>query len=319
MILKERRNIINLLYIVNHSKYLEYSKNGIMKYLPYGFYPKMKARIIDDIIKDDNIIGKVAGVNFKPISYSCEKELDEYIIGIKKLDLESFTGLYLEEGKNLPKEIISYMEDEIGLKITPNEDTKITLIPILIQKIYNVLKESLESKEVLVISKDKETSKKVIKEVAKISKFITTWGCNVDDSEEIYEYVLEDTGLSLFNSSNIDKILGRYSIIVNCADDFKIECSKIKKNTIIIDFNNKNYPGHEKNDRSRLYEISDLGFDLKELGLNNNKWFNSKLDMALYDLINGSVPEKLRYVYVENEWYNINEYANSFIKLKGKL
>ena len=290
-----------------------------MKYVPYRLYPKIKARVIDDIIRDDNIIGKVAGINMKPISYSCEKELEEYIIAIKKLELEDFTGLYLEESEKLSKEAISYMEDRIGLKITPNEDVKIIQIPLIIQNIYSVLNESLDSKEVLVISKDKETSKKIIREVAKISKFITTLGCNKEDSEEIYEYVLEETGLSLFNSSNIDKILGKYSIIINDADDFNIESSKIKKNAIIIDFNKKNYLDHEKNKKSKLYRVKNLGFDLKDFGISSNKWLDSKVDIELYDLINKGIAGKVKYLYVENDWYSIKEYVDSFIKLKGRL
>ena len=319
MILKERRNIINLLYIVNHEKYLEYSRNGILKYIPYGFYPKIKPRIIDDIIKDDNIIGKIAGLNMKPISFSCEKELEEYIIGIKKLEVEDFTGLYLEEGRNLSKDVKNYIGNEVGLKIISNEETKSTLIPLVIQKIYNVLNERLENKEILVISNNKEYAKKVIREVAKISKFITTFGCNMKESEEIYEYVLEETGLSLFNSSNIDKILGKYSIIINDADDLKLKSSKIKKNTIIIDFNRDNCFDHEKNNGSRLYQIRDLGFDLKDLGIHSNKWLHSKVDMELYDLINEGALGKVKYLYVENSWYSIKDYTNYFLKVRGKL
>ena len=287
-----------------------------MKYIPYRLYPRIKPRIIDDIVKDNDIIGKVAGVNLKPIRFDYEKELKEYIIGIKKLNLEGFTKLYLEEWRGLPKETISYMESEIGLKIDPDEYAKIPYIPLVIESIFNILDEDLENKEILVMSKEKEISKRIIKELSKITKFITFWGCNMEDSEEIYEYILEETGLSLFNSSNIDKILGKYSIIVNDIDDFKLEPSKIKKNTIIINFNRKD---QEYNKNFKLYGIGNFGFDLNDLGFSNNKWLESKLDIELYNFINEDNLGEVKYLYVESNWYSLREYTNLFIKLKGKL
>lgn len=270
-------------------------------------------------MKKDNIIGKIAGINTKAIKYSCEKELEEYIIGIKRLGLENFNRLYLEEHRNISRETINYMEKKLGLVISLDEDTKITQIPLVVNNIYSVLKEELDNKEVLVISKNKETSKKVIKEIAKVNKFITTLGCNAEDSEEVYQYVLEETGLSLFTSSNIDKILGRYSIIINMTDDFKIESSKIKKNAIIFKLNKENDLNYEKSNNSGLYNIKHFGFDLKELGVTSNKWLNPIVDLELYSLINGESCGKIKYLYIENNWYNIKEYVNSFLRLKGKL
>lgn len=205
------------------------------------------------------------------------------------------------------------------MKIASSEEIKITHIPLVIKSIYSLLYEDPNNKEVLFICRNKEVSKKAIKEITRVSKFITMLGCNLDDSEEVYQYVLEETGLSLFTSTNIDEILGRYSIIINLDEDFKLESSKIKKNAIVFDLNRKSNLQHEKNNNSRIYKIKDFGFDLNELKINNNEWLSPRVDMELYNLINGERPGKVKYLYIENNWYSIKDYLNSFVKLKGKL
>lgn len=255
----------------------------------------------------------------KSIDFNCKKEIKEYVIGIKKLGIENFDGLYMEDSRYISKEVINYMEDEIGLKILSNKYSKVPYIPLVIKAIYNILNENLKSKEVLVISKNKEASKKIIKEIAKITQFITNSGCNLDDSEDVYEYILKETGLSLFTSPNVDKILGKYSIIVNLNDDFKLESMNINRNTIIFDLNREEYLECEKNINSRLYKIKDFGFDLEDLGVSKNKWLTSIVNMQLHDLIIGEIPVNVKYLYLGEDWYSIKNYVNSFIKLKGKL
>lgn len=240
-------------------------------------------------------------------------------MGLKGLGLEKFNRLYLEEHRHIPKETIEYMEKELGIKILSNREVKIIHIPLVIKNIYDLLYEDLNNKEVLFICRNKEISKKSIKEITRVSKFITMLGSNREDSEEVYQYILEETGLSLFTSTNIDEILGRYSVIINLDEDFKLESSKIKKNAIVFDLNRKSNLTDEKNNNSRIYKIRDFGFDLKELRISSNEWLSSKVDMELYDLINGERSGKVKYLYIENNWYSIKEYINSFIKLKGKL
>ena len=290
-----------------------------MKYIPYGLVQKIKPKIIDDITKDDNVIGKIAGVNTKPVDYSCEKELEDYILGIKRLGLEGFNRLYLEEHRNIPKESITYMEKKLALKIALSEEDKINYIPLVIKKVYNLLGEELDNKEFLVISENKEISKLTIKRISKISQFITMLGCDPEDSEEVYQYILEETGLSLFTSSNIDEILGRYSIIINLTDGFKMGSLKIKKNAIVFDLNKKTNLDQEKSNNSKKYKIEDFGFDLKDLGISSSEWLNTIVDLDLYSLINGRPSCDIKYLYIEDNWYSIKDYVNSFIRLKGKL
>lgn len=314
-----RRVIIGLLYIINHDKYLEYNRNGFMKYVPYTLLPSIKPKIIDNIIRKDDIIGKVAGVNIKPIEFSCEKELGEYIMGIKKIGMKDLSGMYLEEAEYIPKEAIKHIEGKLGMKISQDKNIKINHIPLVIKKIYNLLDDDLQGKEVLVISKDKETTKKVVKGISKDIKFITTLGCNPEENEEIYEYILEETGLSLFHSSDIDKILGRYSIIINLADDFKLETSKIKRNAIVFDFSHGNIFKPKENNNNAFQSITDFGFDLQDLYLDKNKWLDDKVNSELYGILNGNLPGEIRYVCLENNYYSIKAYINSFIKIRGKL
>lgn len=310
--------LIVLLYIIKHNKYLEHYRSGLMKYIPYGLLPNIKPKIIDDIVRKDDIIGKVVGINLKPIDYSCEKSLEEYIIGIKRLGIEDINSLYLEEMEYVPRTVIKYMEDSLGLKISRNQDIKIFHIPLVIKKIYNLLEYDLQDKEILIISEDKEISKTIIREIAKDIKFITNLGCSLTDSEEIYEYILEETGLSLFHSSDISKIWGRYSIVINLSEDFKLEVSKIKRNAIIFDFGSrKNLDSNRKD--NLLHSIKDFGFKLEDININRNKWLGDWIRSDLYGALDGILPGEIKILYLEKDYYHIEDYVNSFIKLKGML
>lgn len=315
----ERRIIIGLLYIINHKRYLEHYKKGFIKHIPEFFLPKIKSKIIDDIIQEDNIIGRIAGVNIKPIEFNNEKELEEYIIGIRDVRTENCTSLYIEEYKDITDKAINYIENSLNMKIYKGDSTRIIQIPIVIKEIYKLLGENLQEKEVLVLCKDKEISKKIIKEISKDIRFITCIGCNKEDEEEIYEHILEETGLSLFYSSNIGKILENYSIIINLMDDFNLNTSRIKRNCIIFDYSNRYSLKNKESKLNISNRIEDFVFNLKSIGIKETKWIDNKAHSDLYESLNQSDNQKISYLYSGNDYYTVENYVNTFIKVRGKL
>lgn len=316
----ERSVVIGLLYIINHDKYLDHYRNGFMKYIPYRLLPRIKPKIIEDILRRDHVIGKVIGVNIKPIDFNCKKDLDDYIMGLKKLGAEQFNNLYLEEIQDICKESIEYIEGALNIQISNHEDIRIPYTPLVIREIYNLLGERLEKKEALLICKDKEVSKQMIKLIGKDIKFITILGCNLEDSEEIYNYIFEETGLSIFHSSDINKILGRYHIVINFAEDFNLEASKIKRNAIVFDFSPSNgLDSTIASSRKIIHSIKDFGYRLEDIGINENKWMGSWVDSALYSILDGSLFGQVKLLYIGRDYFSVKDYVNSFIKLKGKL
>lgn len=307
-----------MLYIISHDKYLNYYKRGLRTYLPYRFLPDIKSNIIEDIVQKGDIIGKIAGVNIKPVDFNCKKSLEKYIMEIRKLGIENFHNIYLEEINYIPKEALGYMEEGLNLKICKNAYTNISYIPMVIKEIYEKLNQNLQDKEVLIISRDKEITKKTIKLISKDLKFITNIGCSIEDNEEIYNYIFEETGLSLFNSSDINRIIGRYSILINFTEGFRLETSKVRRNAIVFNFSFMNRPDF-KDSNNIIHSINDFGFKIEDLSIHKNKWIDDKINSTLYESLNGGISGNVEFLYLGNEVYSIEDYVRFFIKLKGDI
>jgi hypothetical protein len=312
----ERRIYIGLLYIINDKKYLEYYKKGLIRHMPEFLLPKIKPNIIDDIIKNESLIGKIAGINIKPIEFNDEKELEKYIIGIRNIKTENCTNLYIEDHKYISDEILEYIENTLDMNISKGISTKIFHVPLIIKKIYTLLREDLGEKEVLILSEDKEILKKIIKGVSKDLKLITAIGYDNKYENEIYEYILEETGLSLFCSSNINKILGNYSIIINLMKDFNLDIEKIKRNCLIFDFSRESLA---KKEARKSNKIGDFVFQLEDTDINKMKWIEKDVHSDLYESLNGNCEKDISYLSCENDYYTIGEYVNLFMKHRGKL
>lgn len=293
---------------------MEYYKNGLKKYIPEIFLPKIKPKIIDDIIGESDIIGKIVGINLKPINFNDESQLKEYLNGIVKLKGEDCNRLFIEGYENLSIEAINRIEEYTNMKIPNGEDTKITNLSLAMREICSLSKEDLEEKEILVICDDKERTKRIIKEISKDVRFVTVVGCE-NYNDEIYEYILEETGLSLFYPSNIERILENYSIIINLIDDLKLDLSKIRRNCIVFDFGKGNLFVNKK----RVPFIQDFAFDLNDLGVNKNKFIKDNVRANLSEALSLKKNIEIKYLYSDKNYYLVKDYVNLFIKLKGKL
>lgn len=310
----ERGGIIGLLYILNNEKYLDYYKEGFIKFLPEFILPKIKPKIIDNIMREEEIIGKIAGINLKHIDFSDEYKLNEYLNAIIKLKGEDYTKLFIEGYDKLGKEIKDYIQEFTNMKILDGEETRINNLSSVIKHIYNLSQENLDEKEILVICDDKEKTKRIIKEISKDVRFVTAIGCE-KYNDEIYEYILEETGLSLFYPTNIDRILENYSMIINFMDNLCIDFTRARRNSIVFDFRKENFFGNKK----RTPFIEDFAFNLKDLGINENRFIENKISSNLFEAIIDDRKEEIKYLYSEGKYYSIEDYVNLFVKVKGKF
>jgi len=283
--------------------------------LPEFLLPKIKPKVIDSIIRRNDIIGKIAGINLKPIDFNDEYEFKEYLDAIIRLKGdENYTGLFIEGYKDLSKESIFRIEEFTNMKISDGENIKITNLPLIMKEICNRMKTNLEEKEILVISDNKEKIKALIKGISKDIRFITAIGCE-KDNDEIYEYILEETGLSLFYPSNIKRILGNYSIIINLIGNLQIDFSKVRKNCIIFDFGN----GIHLSNKRTLPFIKDFAFALNDLSIEENIWMEGIVLSSLAESLIGGNMKGIRYLYCEDNYYTIEDYVKSFINIKGNF
>lgn len=293
---------------------MKHYKRGFRNYMPEIFLPKFKPVIIDDIIRNDNIIGKVAGINLKPIDINKGSDFYEYIKAIKKIGVEDYSRLFIEGVDNYEKEILVNLQEALNIKIMDGENTKISDLSFVIENIYRFLKENPNEKEVLILCDNKEVTKETIKAIAKSVRFITISGCDKNSNEEVYEFILEEIGLSLFYPYDIQRILDNYNIIINFLDNLTLDFSKVKRNCIIFDFSKSRVISN-----NRIIAIEDFGFYIKDLGIKDNKWTNNKISTSLYESLVGCTNHNTKYLFVKNQYYSIKDYVNLYLKVKGRL
>jgi len=294
---------------------LEYYKKGFLKYVPEFLMPSIKPKIIEDILIEEQLVGRIAGVNLKPFDPKFKTNLDIYLMSINGLKDEDDTNLFIEGQENFSKEILYYIEEYTGLEISDGENNKIKNLPVILKEVYNLLKEDIREKEVLIICDDKEKIKRIIKHIANDLRFITAIGYGKENYEDIYEAILEDTGLSIFHTSNIDRILENYSIIINLMDNVNIDFSKARRNCIIFNFSKGDFSRNTK----RPAFIEGFGFEFENLNIDAAKWINNKINSSLFEGLMGDKTKKAKYIYAGKDYYTINDYINLYIKIKGKL
>lgn len=298
---------------------MEYYKRGWFKYVPERFIPIIRPKIIDTINKEGNIIGRVAGINLKPIDLKEEKLLNEYIQAIIKLNQEQNKTLIIEDYNHIDKESVDEIRKKTNMRIFTGENTKIKSIPIAIKEIYNLLKEDLKKQEILVISDRKAIAKDIIKSFSKEVRFITTIGDTEENIEEIYNSILEETGLSLFHSSNIEKILSNYSIIVNLKDTLDFNISKLRKSAIVFDLSHSKIFKTADKGRNTYHVIEDFIFQLDSLGIEDTIWINNKLSSNIYESLNEKQDLKFYQIYSNGDYYYLRDFVNLVIRAKGKM
>lgn len=293
---------------------MKHYKRGFINYVPELFLPRFKPVIIDDIVKDDTVIGKVVGINLKPIDISKKSDLQAYINAIKKIITEEYSRLFIEGLENYNEEILIKLQESLNMKIVDGESIRISNLSFAMENIYRFLKDNSNEKEVLILCDNKEMTKRIIKEIAKSIRFVTVSGCDKDSNEEIYEYILEETGLSLFYPYDIQRIIEHYNIIINLLDNVNLDFSKIRKNCIIFDLSKNKVLSNK-----RFISIDDFGFHIKDMGINGNKWINNKISSGLYESLIGCQKHNIKYLIIKNQYYLIKDYVNSCLRMKGRL
>lgn len=168
-------------------------------------------------------------------------------------------------------------------------------------------------KEVLILCNDKEKVKEVIKNLAKEIKFITVYGFNEEEGEELYDYILDEIGLSIFHTKDFYNIIDNYDIIINFLDKINLKNVIKKKKSIVFDFTSN---------ENRQYFIKDCGYDLKDLSISNTKWFNSIINTQIFKFLLENNKNNINPKYIitkSNNCYTIKEYIDLFIKIKGRF
>lgn len=304
-----------LLYILNEENYKKTIRRNKFKFISRVFVRQILPAVVDEIVKDGEILAKVAGVNLKRIEISDEAQMRKFIQGIEKIKPDDADKIFIEEFENKPIEIIRNIEEETGLKFSLGRNTKISNIYNLINEIYNTLNVDNNSTDTLIITDDKELLMDVIADLQDYINFFSVIGMDVNIRDEVYDQVLTHSGISIFQPESIGKILSNYGTIINFNDRLDIDVNRIRNNAVILDFSqNKSFKVLEKNKKNVIY-IEDIGFKMEI----NNIGTDGIISSALWEALGMDEKNKCSHIYTRGGYYTISEFVeNKHIK-KGKL
>ncbi len=200
---------------------------------------------------------------------------------------------------------------ETNLKILDGMNAIIYFFPI-------VLEEYIREKEIVIFNGDKEITKEFILSLSKKVKSITLIEENEDIVEEIYNFVLEKTGLSIFHSKNINRILKNYPIIINFNNNTKIHGNQIRKEALIFDFSlKKGLKAYLEDTRKGI--IEDFIFKTESLDIVESNWIAIQVNSSIYEYFNNFKIGDFQGLLVNGEVYSPKDFINGKIRHVKKL
>ncbi|MBC8591253.1 hypothetical protein [Wansuia hejianensis] len=306
---------IGLLYIIDHKKYKKHLETGFYKYGFRIFMPEFKSKILNNITKEEHVIGDVAGINLKPIDYKNPDKVDKLISSILKIKDEKHNLIYMEEINLMDYEIISAIEKGTSLKFPKGLDISLYNLPIILKEIFD--KNNMEGikKEVLIICQYKEMVYNIVNFISHMFKFISVIGIPENEKEEVYEAILKDTGISIFQPKNIDRNIRNYDIIINLSNELLVKVINIKRKSIVIDFSiTKPFKSMDN-----PMVITDISLDITDSSIRDNDLIEDEISSRLYEGIFKNEHRTFCRLYSKNNLYNVEELANRQFQIKGEF
>ncbi|AFS79357.1 hypothetical protein Curi_c23620 [Gottschalkia acidurici 9a] len=301
------------LRIIGPNEYENYLRESIYKYIPrnilHTFQEKIKPRAVCNYIDEDTkeTVGYGIGIFLDENKLTREEYVDRIINSIKILkeqDLYKNVEYLVMDNIKLGYDDIKRIQEKSNIKIPDAKSYFIENIIQLLSKICNAKNKDLQEQEILIISDDTNDTEDIVVDISSNIKYLTIYSHNEEFGKNLERIVLEDTGLSLHITKNIDKLMGNVDFIINLCEDVRIDIKKIKKYTVLIDISkNKVLSRDTEHDRKKIMLIDDLFFrndrkiysevkdyDLnKELNTSLSKFFkNSNKDIVklkIYDKI----------------------------------
>lgn len=303
------------MYILTSERYKKHIKSEKLKYLPDFFLPTYRPKILDTITKEDKVLGKVVGLNIKPIDFSNSIQVERYIENIMKIKSNEDEKIYLEDYESIPLDIMDYITKKTELKFITGDNTRILNIPNIIQEVHKVLKQDYSSKDTLIVCSDINILKDIIDVLSEYIKFITVVGIDKDIKEEVYGEILDSTGISIFQPKSLEKIIKNYGIIINFNDIIDFDIKTIRNEALILDFS-KSKPFDALNNLKKNIVIKEINF---ELDLDCNHWLDKRVNASLLESLNQHEGQKFKQIKTKNDFYFINDFISREIKWRGRI
>ncbi len=310
---------IGLFYIIEESRYFNYYNKGIFKFIPKKLIPVIRPKILDILYDTEGKeIGKVGGILLNNLNIEKEELVENFIQGINKIKPHNVEYLIIEESSLFNREEIKLIEARTNLKVVDGINTLFMFLPLVLEEIQKYLKEDFRRKEILIIGEGDILTEELVYALHKNVNFISISGEDKEAIENISQSIFKKTGLSIFYTQNIDKILINYPIIVNLKDDALVCSNKFRRGAIIFDFSISKKLSRSIKDKKNLVVIEDFMF-FKDLDMMENPWIQEWVSSKIYDYFKLSIDNTHVRFLVDGNICTMEELINKNIKQKGTL
>lgn len=293
-------------------------KKGILKHVPDKWFITKKPRLVTNFTNDNGVtIGKGVGI-FTNYNNLIKEEFIHGITSIVKLKSDKDKFLVLDKLYLLDNEDLKYIESETGLKVIDGKDVKVYFLTHVLKKIYRLLNEELTKKEILIISDGSSQTYELILKLSKEVRFLTVIGEDEEKIKQISEKIYNNTGLSIFFTKNIDKILTNYNIIINLKDNISLDLEKLRSKPIVFDLsleNNLSKKIEKYNDS--IVTVEDFLFTYDHFIVESELFeMKGEIPSYKYGVFNDFHIDDFKKVLVYNTSYTIEDLINSKIRYR---
>lgn len=256
----------------------------------------------------------MVGINIKLFNPSDSKQCESYIDAILKIKSEMDTKIFIEDAKDYPVEFFKEVEGRTGLIFSSGDNIRMLNIPFLINDIYKCLSKDSNSADTLIICDNKEMLIDLITILSESINFFTIIGLELSEMDELYDEVFESTGVSVFQPKSIDKIIKNYGTIINVNNKIYFDMKEIRNQSVIIDFSRKKPFKHLENSKKNIIYVEDIIFRVNSF----NSWIETFVQPELFESL-GEGKDKFSRIYTKGDYYLVEDFIKSEIKIKGRI
>lgn len=216
---------------------------------------------------------------------------------------------------------INQIEKKTGLRILNGKQTMVEFLPMVLKELSTFLERKLIDEEILIISDNSFLTYDLIKDLSNRFKFLTIVGNDGYWIEDISKKIYDTTGLSIFYTRDINRILKNYSIIINLNEDVLIDIYKLKSTTIVFDLSIKKLLARRINSSNKnILVIEDFLFSCEELLLERKNFdLGKEVPSYKYEIFQDNNIENFRKVVVNIEEYTLRDLAYKKIKKRSNI
>lgn len=287
------------------------------KYIPKIWLKKMKPKeVVDFTNEKGDILGRGIGIFLENIEMTKEEYINGVINVAKLFKSDQTKKILYDDIYIFDSQDRCYIKEQTGLEIADGVDVFIYFLPYVLKELLHLCDEKLSNSEILIISDSSNLPYKLIERLSKEIRFLTILGDKKDNVQKSIDKIYNDTGLSIFYSQNVDRILMNYNIIINFKDNIPVNIKKLRSKTIVFDLSTEKVFSEEINNINKnVITIEDFLFNWEYL-IRQKEFFHTEnlIPSHKYEVFNRYDIKDFEKVLVRNQKYTLEELVQNKIR-----